>query len=177
MSALISACSLKGEVQTVTTVTLHTSTSVNYPLQTNQIVAFLGGVYGVDAFGSCTDGTQLDMALDPPQQYLPNGAGGYFGPMCPQTMTGLTNLTVTNWYDAKITAWATFQITTPVCGMVVSNYVPADAIVIPASATGGAQIILESSPDLVNWTAASPGTYGPSAQTNRFFRVRAAMTP
>ena len=56
----------------------------------------------------------------------------------------------------------------------VSNYIPADAIVIPASATGSVQIILESSPDLVNWTAASPGTYGASAGTNRFFRVRAA---
>jgi hypothetical protein len=58
---------------------------------------------------------------------------------------------------------------------VVSNYVPADAIVIPASATGNVQIILESSPDLVNWTAASPGTYGASAGTNRFFRVRASV--
>jgi hypothetical protein len=57
---------------------------------------------------------------------------------------------------------------------VVSNYRPADAIVIPASATGNVQIILESSPDLVNWTAANPGTYGASAGTNRFFRVRAA---
>ena len=56
----------------------------------------------------------------------------------------------------------------------VSNYIPADAIVIPASATGSVQIILESSPDLVNWTAASPGTYGASAGTNRFFRVRGA---
>jgi hypothetical protein len=30
---------------------------------------------------------------------------------------------------------------------------------------------------LVNWTAASPGTYGASAGTNRFFRVRAAVNP
>jgi hypothetical protein len=60
---------------------------------------------------------------------------------------------------------------------VVSNYIPADAIVIPASVNGNVQIILESSPDLVNWTAASPGTYGASAGTNRFFRVRAAVSP
>jgi hypothetical protein len=71
-------------------------------------------------------------------------------------------------------AAATFQITTPASATVVSNYVPADAIVIPASATGNVQIILESSPDLVNWTAAEPGIYGASAGTNRFFRVRAA---
>jgi hypothetical protein len=61
--------------------------------------------------------------------------------------------------------------------MVIPNYVPADAIVIPASATGNVQIILESSPDLVNWTAANPGIYGPSEATNRFFRVRAQMSP
>jgi hypothetical protein len=69
--------------------------------------------------------------------------------------------------------WATLKIETPSTPTVVSNYVPADAIVIPASAKGNVQIILESSPDLVNWTAAMPGTYGPSAATNRFFRVRA----
>jgi len=68
----------------------------------------------------------------------------------------------------------TVQLTTQNTPTVISNYVPADAIVIPASATGNVQINLESSPDLVNWTAANPGTYGPSAATNRFFRVRAA---
>lgn len=60
---------------------------------------------------------------------------------------------------------------------VISNYVPADAIVVPASLSGNVQIILESSPDLVNWTAASPGTYGAAAGTNRFFRVRASVSP
>jgi hypothetical protein len=88
----------------------------------------------------------------------------------PQIATGLTNIAVSG-------GWATFKIETPTAANVISNYVPADAIVIPASVTGNAQIILESSPDLVNWTAASPGTYGPSAGTNRFFRVRAAVNP
>jgi hypothetical protein len=88
----------------------------------------------------------------------------------PQIATGLTNVTL-----SAFSGWATFQITTPASANVVSNYVPADAIVIPASATGNVQIILESSPDLVNWTVASPGTYGASAGTNRFFRVRAAV--
>jgi len=88
----------------------------------------------------------------------------------PQVFTGVTNI----YFLGIQNAWATFKIETPSTATTVSNYVPADAIVIPASATGNVQIILESSPDLVNWTAASPGTYGESAGTNRFFRVRAA---
>lgn len=49
---------------------------------------------------------------------------------------------------------------------------PSTAVVIPEDATGLVQIILESSTDLVNWTAANPGTYGAST-SKRFFRVRA----
>jgi hypothetical protein len=78
------------------------------------------------------------------------------------------------WYTGAA-GWATYQITTPATANVISNNVPADAIVIPASARGSVEVILESSPDLINWTAANPGLYGPSAATNRFFRVRATV--
>lgn len=54
----------------------------------------------------------------------------------------------------------------------VGNFVPSNAVVIPADSGGSAQIILESSIDLVSWTAATPGTYGAQTQ-KRFFRVRA----
>ena len=127
----------------------------NLPLQTNQIVSEVGsGIYSFSIVGTFPNGVSL---LWP--------SSGVF--------TGLTNIAVTSQGGSP--AIATFQITTPASTTVVSNYVPADAIVIPASATGNVQIILESSPDLVNWTAASPGTYGASAGTNRFFRVRAAV--
>jgi hypothetical protein len=142
---------------------------VNYPVQTNQVITIVGydwlgrpGVYG----------------------YLPNGAATVMTPyystvvtssLTTQIFTGLTNILVENFaYGTGDAApSATFKIETPAVTTVISNYVPADAIVIPASATGNVQIILESSPDLVNWTAANPGTYGASAGTNRFFRVRA----
>jgi len=53
------------------------------------------------------------------------------------------------------------------------NYtIPTSAVVIPTDATGPVNVILESSTDLVTWTAANPGTYGAST-TKRFFRVRA----
>jgi hypothetical protein len=95
------------------------------------------------------------------------------------TYTGLTNISVvySGPSNPNVSELVTLTITTPTIANVISNYVPADAIVIPASATGNVQVILESSPDLVNWTAASPGTYGASAGTNRFFRVRAAVSP
>jgi hypothetical protein len=50
--------------------------------------------------------------------------------------------------------------------------IPTSADVIPTDATGPVNVILESSTDLVTWTAANPGTYGAST-TKRFFRVRA----
>lgn len=45
-------------------------------------------------------------------------------------------------------------------------------VVIPDDSGAPVQIILESSTDLVTWTAATPGTYGTSTQ-RRFFRLRA----
>jgi len=53
------------------------------------------------------------------------------------------------------------------------NFTPNNAVVIPDDASGAVNIIMESSPDMVNWTPALPGTYGTTA-TNRFFRVRAS---
>jgi hypothetical protein len=50
--------------------------------------------------------------------------------------------------------------------------IPSNAVVIPSNASGDVQIVLESSSDLITWTAALPGTYNSSTQ-NRFFRVRA----
>ena len=71
------------------------------------------------------------------------------------------------YFQDTCTVYATFQI--------ISNdpqMTPSTAVVIPTDATGPVNIVLESSPDLVNWSGALPGTYG-SSTTNRFFRVRA----
>ncbi len=50
--------------------------------------------------------------------------------------------------------------------------IPSAAVVIPTDAVGPVQIILESSSDMITWTAATPGDYG-SSTAKRFFRVRA----
>lgn len=158
--------------------------SGSYAVQTNQIIALVGYDWSSrpTVIGFFPDGTQTTISPFTINNALAtsSGSSGYFTysppsyytstPLATQIFTGLTNISI-NW------ASATFKIETPTAVNVISNYVPADAIVIPASATGNAQIILESSPDLVNWTAASPGTYGASAGTTRFFRVRAAMIP
>jgi hypothetical protein len=57
-----------------------------------------------------------------------------------------------------------------------SSFLPSNAVVIPADSGGPVNIILESSADLVTWSAALPGIYGAST-TNRFFRVRAVRAP
>jgi hypothetical protein len=54
----------------------------------------------------------------------------------------------------------------------IGTTVPSTAVVIPSDASGPVQIILESSTDLITWTAATPGSYG-SSTAKRFFRVRA----
>ncbi len=163
-----------------------------YAVQTNQIITLVGyDWYGRPAiYGSFPNGTNTMMApcFLPPTYFFASGnPTGVVAITSTQIFTGLTNISVNNtWLYGGASGYspanyggasATFKIETPVIATVISNYVPADAIVIPASATGNAQIILESSPDLVNWTAANPGTYGPSTGTNRFFRVRAAITP
>ena len=148
-------------VQYISLETAYPSPGVQYTLQTNQIVSLVGMYGGGTVLGNFPDGNGMVFGIPSSGQF--------------QSFTGLTSLTAKAGSAQVICP--TFKIMTPAAVNVVSNYVPADAIVIPASATGNVQIILESSPDLVNWTAASPGTYGASAGTNRFFRVRAAVGP
>jgi hypothetical protein len=170
---LILGCSFSATAQTVQYVTLSATNTAGsrFSLQTNQVVSLVGYNFrNYDNFritGSLPDGSQIDIG--------PGFGGQYnFGlTQTQQIITGLTNIMLTSFDYPPTPDWATFQITTPASANVVSNYVPADAIVIPSSATGNVQIILESSSDLVNWTAANPGTYGASSATNRFFRVRA----
>jgi hypothetical protein len=175
--AAILGCSSKAAAQTTTYVTLIAySGSTNYPVQTNQVVSLVGYDWvskpSVFADGcslsptavTTTTASQLSLpyltdtfAISSPPTFA-----------IPQIVTGGTNILVAG-------GWATFKITTPACINLANNYTPADAVVIPTSATGNVQIILESSADLVNWTAANPGIYGASSATNRFFRVRAVL--
>ncbi|MEO5804210.1 MAG: hypothetical protein ABIR24_11840 [Verrucomicrobiota bacterium] len=65
---------------------------------------------------------------------------------------------------------STIQITTETPAL--GSAIPVNTVVIPEDTNGPVTILLESSSDLVSWTAANPGTYG-TTHSNRFFRVRA----
>ncbi len=174
-AALVLCVAVSATSQTTQYVTL---TGGNYLIQTNQLVTLVGYDWGAGLnrptiYGNLSNGQLIDLSPGISKNSSA-GSGATANSQIPQMATGLTNIFVSN-NNGGIPAWATFQITTPTTATVVSNYIPADAIVIPASATGNVQIILESSPDLVNWTAANPGTYGASAGTNRFFGVRAVV--
>jgi hypothetical protein len=166
--ATILSCSFEGMAQTPQYVTLFSGTNgdASYPVQTNQVISVVGYSWRASPtlYANLPDGSRAYLT-----PYVSTSTS--FGSQIPQIITGITNITVA--YNGPTPNWATFQITTPGSANVVSSYVPADAVVIPTSATGNVQIILESSIDLVNWTAANPGTYGASSATNRFFRVRA----
>jgi hypothetical protein len=83
------------------------------------------------------------------------------------TLVNTTYIAATNIFSSL--AVCTIQ-TSPASSTL--PYSPSAAVVIPNDNGGPVTIILESSTDLVNWTAALPGTYG-TTSTNRFFRVRA----
>ena len=55
----------------------------------------------------------------------------------------------------------------------VPSVTPSNAVVIPNDAAGTFQVILESSTDMISWTAANPGSYSGTTQ-QRFFRTRIA---
>jgi hypothetical protein len=55
---------------------------------------------------------------------------------------------------------------------VSANIIPTASVVVPVSATGDVDVLLEQSTDMITWTQCLPGTYNASTQ-KRFFRVRA----
>jgi hypothetical protein len=52
------------------------------------------------------------------------------------------------------------------------SLLPSNSIVIPDNTIGTVAVVLESSTDLVNWSAALPGDYS-NTVSKRFFRIRA----
>jgi len=80
----------------------------------------------------------------------------------PATIT----LCATNSGVAQTLSFCTIQTTSSY------SFTPSSSVIIPNDGGGPVTIILESSTDLINWTAANPGTYG-TTSSNRFFRVRA----
>ena len=86
----------------------------------------------------------------------------------PVVFVGPATITLTNTSNSGSLCICTIQTTSAS----TSNFTPSSSVVIPNDNGGPVTIILESSTDLITWTAANPGTYG-TTSSNRFFRVRA----
>ena len=97
-----------------------------------------------------------------------NIAGGFPYPSSfPTSIAGLATIAITN--TTAFPVFFTVKIETPNTNTVQTAL---GTVVIPADAGGPVTVILESSTDMITWTAATPGSYGTST-TKRFFRLRA----
>ncbi len=95
------------------------------------------------------------------------GSGAPYPTTFPTSIAGLAIIAVTN--NSTSAVFFTVKIETPNTNTVQTAL---GTVVIPADAGGPVTVILESSTDMITWTAATPGSYGTST-TKRFFRLRA----
>jgi hypothetical protein len=144
--------------------------SCYYPLASNQIVtinSFLGNLnntYFRVFYGGYSSSNYFQQIIGSTSSYAAITKGSEI------TFTGASYIGL--FGTGAFPSVLTFTLHTPAPNTNTISYVPENSVVIPTSATGNVQIILESSSDLVNWIPSLPGAYG-STYTNRFFRVRA----
>ncbi len=99
-------------------------------------------------------------------QFLSAGSVSYG--VTPFQIAGPAVIRLTPGTDTGILSiMATFEVTRPAAPSVT----PSNAAVIPVDASGTFTVILESSTDLITWTAANPGDYSGNT-VKRFFRTR-----
>jgi hypothetical protein len=116
-------CFAQTQIVTLATAELppYTQETESYVLKTNQIVTILSLVAS-------------NSVLVPPVT-LYHISGFQVTTTNTGTYTGLTNIIVSRAPGGNA-GFVTLQIVTPATTTVISNYVPADAIVVPASVTG-----------------------------------------
>ena len=135
---LILCVALSSKAQTVQYVTLEIQSvqlspnTVSYAVSTNQIITLVGtGVPGVFVYGSYYNGAMLQISQA-------------------STFTSMTNIQISTPAQPSnpslFNSYATFKIETPSTENVITNYVPADAIVIPTSATAMCKSFLNQVP-------------------------------
>ena len=165
---LLSGFAVKAQTVSLVATAPVGETGLSTPLvvQTNQVVTLLHAYSPPEAnpIGDQTRTPIIDVTINSNIfEYVQDLYLVVAGPATVQLKVKNTN----TYYQNSCTVYATFRITDN-----EPQFSPSTAVVIPTDATGPVNIVLESSPDLVNWTGALPGTYG-STTTNRFFRVRA----
>lgn len=130
---------------------------------------------------TANDGTQAVLETTPlagaprpmltPRQW---SSGAPFGGQRPIKLIGPLQLRLRAEAGSNVRYFIYYKLTDNVG---TSGSQEGQTVVIPEDATGTVEIKLESSKDLVNWTAANPGIYDPTTVENRFFRVRAVNIP
>ena len=147
-------------------------TNASLSISTGQVAKV---VYAYDqGNGTSPNGASLNVTLGATTFSYPSYSTNHFrDTMLPLTASGPASFSFRSISNSA--GWGV-----GFCTIEVSNpnesFVPSTAVVIPADSGGPVNIILESSVDMITWTAALPGTYGTST-TNRFFRVRAERAP
>jgi hypothetical protein len=178
---LIMALSFKSEAQTVT-LTATTPASGLTAYSANSVTLGVGDtasiITGITNNGSSAAAVTIgNTEFNPPVLYYgsPGTSGGSSAPVPapPFTVAGPATIRARVEGYGQSTVGRSSLITVVV---VRANSTPSSAplntVVVPENAAGPVSVLLESSTDLLTWTAANPGTYG-SATSKRFFRVRA----
>ncbi len=76
------------------------------------------------------------------------------------------------YYQDNSTNLVSYYLLFKKCGDDVNSFSGSTSVVIPSSAEGDVDVVLEQSQDGVTWTECLPGTYN-SSTVKRFFRLRA----
>lgn len=168
---IISLClGFHSQAQNCTNITLVVGgppgTNASFNISTGQVAKV---VYVTDYSGS---GASLNITVGNNSFIYPSSSTNFLrNTVLPIIVAGPASFSLKSLYNNQ---WGvglcTIEVSSP-----SQSFTPSTAVVIPTDSGGPVNIILESSPDLINWYPSLPGIYGAN-YTNRFFRVRAQLT-
>jgi hypothetical protein len=170
------------QAQTVTLVATTPSTGVTtYSIES--VVLLAGDTATIlshyNTAGSTTAAVQIGTVEFTPPTYLSGSPGSNGSPTrSPVQTAGLTiagpatiRAKATGYADPSYAGRSSLVTVNITRANSTSSTAPLNTVVIPEQASGTFNVLLESSTDLITWTAANPGSYG-GTTTKRFFRAR-----
>lgn len=153
---LLATAATQSLLAQTTTLILTTNDTQNIPVLAGEVFELL--TWNGDSASMTIDGVPL-VSVPTLRPLVPGSV----------VIAGPRTISVTNSANQGGKLICTYKVTA--VSTVATVNVASQAVVIPADATAPVDIILESSTDLTNWTAAVAGSYAPST-SKRFFRVR-----
>lgn len=166
---ILVGCGSRADTVTLTASNLLSS---SFDVPSNVVAQVIHSSLSATTGGSSTGGYAIKVVINgQTETYGQSSTAPYQVANLP-IIVGPATITLANTYNSAQNislAICTIQ-TSPASSTLPAS--PSTAVVIPNDNGGPVTIVLESSTDLINWTAALPGTYG-TTSSNRFFRVRA----